>query len=91
MLGLTFSSKLDWGSYIISIAKSAFKKTEALVHSWFTDTIFFNEFIVLLKINEVNLSISRNFGYLPLVAAPFIKKMKQSSYKAEQGVLCLMK
>ena len=37
MLGLTFSSKLDWGSYIISIAKSAFKKTEALVHSWFTD------------------------------------------------------
>ena len=49
MLGLTFSSKLDWGSYIISIAKSAFKKTEALVHSWFTDTIFFNEFIVLLR------------------------------------------
>ena len=23
MLGLTFSSKLDWGSYIISIAKTA--------------------------------------------------------------------
>ena len=27
MLGLTFSSKLDWGSYIISIAKSASKKS----------------------------------------------------------------
>ena len=27
MLGLTFSSKLDWGSYIISIAKTASKKT----------------------------------------------------------------
>ena len=29
MLGLTFSSKLDWGSYIISIAKTAFKKIGA--------------------------------------------------------------
>ena len=27
MLGLTFSAKLDWGPYIISIAKSASKKT----------------------------------------------------------------
>ena len=31
MLGLTFSSKLDWGSYIISIAKTASKKTGALI------------------------------------------------------------
>ena len=30
MLGLTFSSKLDWASYIISIAKTASKKTGAL-------------------------------------------------------------
>ena len=30
MLGLTFSSKLDWGSYIISIAKTASKKIVAL-------------------------------------------------------------
>ena len=29
MLGLTFSSKLDWGSYIISIAKTASKKIGA--------------------------------------------------------------
>ena len=28
VLGLTFSSKLDWGSYIISIAKSVCKKLE---------------------------------------------------------------
>ena len=28
MLGLTFSSKLDWGSYIVSIAKTASKKLE---------------------------------------------------------------
>ena len=33
MLGLTFSSKLDWGSYIISIGKTASKKIGALIHS----------------------------------------------------------
>ena len=33
MLVLTFSSKLDWGSYIISIAKTASKKIGALIHS----------------------------------------------------------
>ena len=33
MLGLTFSSKLDWGSYIVSIAKTASKKYEALICS----------------------------------------------------------
>ena len=33
MLVLTFSSKLDWGSYIISIAKTASKKIEALIRS----------------------------------------------------------
>ena len=29
MVGLTFSSKLDWGSYIISIAKTASEKIGA--------------------------------------------------------------
>ena len=33
MLGLTFSSKLDWGSYIISIAKTTSKKIAALIRS----------------------------------------------------------
>ena len=33
MLGLTFSSKVDWGSYIISITKTASKKIGALIHS----------------------------------------------------------
>ena len=33
MLGLIFSCKLAWGSYIISIAKTAFKKIGALIHS----------------------------------------------------------
>ena len=31
MLGLTFSSRLDWGSYIVSIAKTDSKKSEALI------------------------------------------------------------
>ena len=33
MLGLTFSSKLDWGSYINSIAKTTSKKIGVLIHS----------------------------------------------------------
>ena len=33
MLGLTFSSKSDWVSYIISIAKTASKKSGALIRS----------------------------------------------------------
>ena len=32
-LGLTFSSKLDWSSYITSIAKTASKKIGAFIHS----------------------------------------------------------
>ena len=33
MLGLTFCSKLDLGSYIVSVAKTASKKIGALIHS----------------------------------------------------------
>ena len=33
LLGLTFSSKLDLGSYIISIAETALKKIGALIRS----------------------------------------------------------
>ena len=33
MLGLTFCSKLDWGSYIVSIAKTASKKIGVLIRS----------------------------------------------------------
>ena len=33
ILGLTFSSKLGWGSYVISIAKTASKKIGALILS----------------------------------------------------------
>ena len=33
MLGLSFSSKLDWGPYIISISRTASEKIGALIHS----------------------------------------------------------
>ena len=33
MLGLAFSSKLDWASYIIFIAKTASKKIGVLIRS----------------------------------------------------------
>ena len=33
MLGLTFSSKVDWGSYIITIAKTASKEIGVLILS----------------------------------------------------------
>ena len=33
ILGMSFSSKLDWSSYIISIAKTASKKNGALIHT----------------------------------------------------------
>ena len=33
MLGLTFSSKLDWDTYIVSIAKITSKKIGALIRS----------------------------------------------------------
>ena len=33
VLWFTFSSKLDWGSYVISIAKTVSKKIGALIHS----------------------------------------------------------
>ena len=32
-LGLTFTSKMDWGSYVISISKTATKKFRALIRS----------------------------------------------------------
>ena len=39
MLGLTFSSKLNWGSYIISVAKTASKKIGALIRSFFSPEV----------------------------------------------------
>ena len=48
MLGLTFSSKLDWGSYIISIAKTASKKIEVFNSSY---EVFFLLIMLCISIN----------------------------------------
>ena len=51
MLGLTFSSNLNWGSYIISIAKTVSMKIGALIR--------FMKFFFLLRL----LCISINLAY----------------------------
>ena len=60
ILGLTFSFKLDWGSYIISIAKSACKKLVLLFVLW----SFF--FLRLLYIS-INLTYGHASSYLELL------------------------
>ena len=67
MLELTFSSKVDWGSYIISIAKTASKKIAALIH-------YMNFFLLRLLCISINLpythvwNIVFTSGLVPLVA-----------------------
>ena len=51
MLGLTFSSKLDWGSYIISIVKTASKKIEVLICSMM---FLFPEVVLYLYISTIH-------------------------------------
>ena len=83
MLGLTFSSKLDWGSYIISFAKTASKKIWALIcsmkflspevnlpygHRWNTVVI---SGAVLLVANW-NCYIRYKNGYAGLLAFPLL-------------------
>ena len=57
MLGLTFSSKLDWGSYIISIAKTASKKIGALICSM----KFLSPEVALISI-DLPISLAWNIG-----------------------------
>ena len=47
MLGLSFSSKLDWGSYAISVAKGATRKIGALICSM----NFLSPDVALISIN----------------------------------------
>ena len=67
MLGLPFSSKLDWGCYIISIAKTASKKIEALIR-------FMKIFLLRLLCISINRPYTHVWntvvtsGLVPLVA-----------------------
>ena len=70
ILGLTYSSKLDWGSYTVSIAKTASKKIGVLIRA--TKFMFF---LLRLLCISVNLPYSHVWntvavsGLLLLVAA----------------------
>ena len=77
MLGLTFSSKLDWGSYIISIAKTASKKIGALICSM---KFLSPEFALHVYKSMSNVV---TFGLVPLVATWNCK----TSYKSEYAGL----
>ena len=67
MLGLTFSSKLNWGSYIISIAETSSKKIGALIHSM----KFFLLRLLCISINLPDAHVWNTVvtsGLVPLVA-----------------------
>ena len=68
MLGLTFSSKLYWSSYIISIAKTASKKIVALIRSM----KFLSPKLLCISINLPYAHVWNTVltsGLVPLVAA----------------------
>ena len=48
MLGLTSSSKLDWGSYIISSAKTASKKIGAFIYVSFIYLLFISFYYIFI-------------------------------------------
>ena len=65
MLELTFSPKSDWGSYIISIAKTAFKKIGALIRS-VTNTRF-----TRMSMSTISFHVQLDCGiFLPIECFP---------------------
>ena len=71
MLGLTYSSKLDWGSYIVSIAKTASKKIGALIPSMkFMEFVLWKTVIMsglVLLVATCNCWIRYRNGYTELL------------------------
>ena len=64
MLGLTFSSKLDWGSYMISIPKITSKKIGGLIRSM----KFFSAGVALYLLYAHVWNTVVTSGLVPLVA-----------------------
>ena len=80
MLGLTFSSKLNWGSYIISIAKTASKKIGALVRSM----MFLSpEFVLYLYKSTVRLCMEYCYVWTraPSFNLEFLDKLQKRIYR----------
>ena len=84
MLGLTFSSKLDWGSYIISIAKTSSKKIGALIRSM-------KFFLLRLFCIAINLQYShvRNTVVTSWLVLQSVKFVRQSYKDKDAGLLVL--
>ena len=82
MLGLTFSSKLDWGSYIISIAKTASKKIGVLIRSM---KFLFPEIALYLYEMVRHKLVRRNYGGKRPVS---IKYQNLHSFKEGMILLC---
>ena len=79
MLGLTFASKLDWGSYIISIVKTLSKKIGAMIHSM----KFLSPEVLCISINAPMQGILlSHLAYVPIWDC-------QTSYKNEYARLLL--
>ena len=64
MLGLTFSCRLDWGFYIISIAETASKKIGALICSM----KFFLQRLLCISINPPFAHVWNTVAVLQIVA-----------------------
>ena len=79
MLGLTFSSKLDWGAYIISIAETASKKIRALIR-------FMKVFLLRLLCISINLPYAYAYCCHVKVGAPscYLELLD----KLEKGYAC---
>ena len=83
MLGLTFSSKLDWGSYIISIAKTASKKIVVLQNwlSWFHFLFLEGGLLVILKDCMIFLSPFLDVTRMSMSTVSFLAQLNS-------GILC---
>ena len=74
MLGLTFSSKLNWDFYIISIAEIASRKIEALIHSmkFFSPEVSLYLYISAICPSMYGILLSR-LGWCPQLLLRFVR------------------
>ena len=72
MLQVTFSSKLDWGTYIISIAKSFSKNIGVLTHS-----------MKFLLLEVAPYLFLKKLGFTPCKAKQLLQRKKRSTKRLE--------
>ena len=68
MLGLTISSKLNWGSYIISITKTATREIGALIRSM----KFLSPEVALLLYISINLTYTHVWNTVVMAGIVFV-------------------